>query len=279
MFLRARASRLALGSGLGLLGALVLGGALAAGGTAASPIPVFSTTVVIHVTYAPDCTFTMTIDGGITVDNSAAPGVTIPPGPYQIAIRTPLPDADFNPAFCIGPLFSLTGPDVNYSPNIGGGTGMTANVTFSPSTTYEAVDGNRPSFQKYFTTAATGSSGSLLPPVPADTGSGISTQPDLVGSGIAPMRGSLRASVSPSGAVTLAAGGKKAAKLEAGRYAIVVEDRSTQRGFFVQKRGKSAVAVAGVRFTGKRTVVVNLTAGTWRFYAQARHATPIPRRG
>ncbi len=246
-----------------------------AGGSAASPIPIFSTTVVIHVTYAPDCTFTMTIDGGITVDNSPAPGVTIPPGPYQIAIRTPLPDADFNPAFCTGPLFSLTGPDVNFSPNIGGGTGMTANVTFSPSTTYEAVDGNRPSLQKFFTTAATGSSSSLLPPVPADTGTGTSTQPDLVGSGVVPMRGSLHASVSPSGAVTLAAAGKKAAKLQAGRYSIVVDDRSAQRGFFVQKRGKSAVAVAGVRFTGKRTVVVNLTAGTWSFYAQASHATPF----
>ena len=268
MFLRARASL-----GLGILLALALAGDVVAGGTAAGPIPIFSTTVVIHVTYAPDCTFTMTIDGGITVDSSAPPGVTIPPGPYQLAIRTPLPDADFNPAFCTGPLFSLTGPDVNYSPTVAGGTGMTANVTFSPSTTYEAVDGNRPSLQKYFTTAATGSSSSLLPPPPADTGAGTSTQPDLVGSGIAPMRGSLHASVSSSGAVTLAAGGRKAARLEAGRYSIVVEDRSARRGFFVQKQGRSAVAVAGARFTGKRTVVVNLTAGTWRFYAQASHPT------
>ncbi len=270
MSLRARASRL----WLGVFGALALGGALAAGGTAASPTPIFSTTVVIHVTYLPDCTFTMTIDGGITVDNSAAPGRHDP----ARALPDRDPDAASRRGFQPGilhraALLAHRARRQLLADRAAGGTGMTANVTFSPSTTYEAVDGNRPSLQKYFTTAATGSSSSLLPPPPADTGTGTSTQPDLVGSGIAPMRGSLQASVSSSGAVTLAAGGRKAARLEAGRYSIVVEDRSARRGFFVKKQGRRAVAVAGARFTGKRTVVVNLTAGTWSFYAQASHPT------
>ncbi len=255
------------------LAAVALAISVVAGNAAVSPI--FSTAVVIHVAYAPDCTFTMTIDGGITVDNSAAPGVTIPPGPYQVAIRTPLPDAPFDTTACIGPVFSLTGPGVNDVPNLAAVNymGTTQNVTLLPSSTYVAVDANHSLLQKFVTTAATGSSSSLLPPIPADTASGSSTQPDVVGSGVAPLRGSLHASVTPAGSASLDMGTKPAVKLKAGRYSFVVVDRSSERGFFVEKRGKRAIPLAGVRFIGKKTVTVNLTPGPWTFFAQSRHAT------
>ncbi|HEX4518614.1 MAG TPA: hypothetical protein VH063_03435 [Gaiellaceae bacterium] len=273
MFLRSRASRGAVAA----LAACSLAVAIVAGSAADNPNPIFSTSVVIHVAYAPDCTFTMTIDGGITVDNSAAPGVSIPPGPYQVAIRTPLPDAPFDTTVCIGPVFSLTGPGVNDVPNLAAVNymGTTQNVTLAPSSTYVAVDANHPLLQKFVTTSATGSSSSLLPPIPADTASGTSTQPDVVGSGLAPLRGSLRASVSATGAAALEVGKTPARKLRAGRYSFVVVDSSPRRGFFVEKHGRKAVPLAGVRFTGKKTVTLNLTAGAWTFFSQNGHAVPF----
>lgn len=243
----------------------------------AAQSPIFSTAVVIHVAYAPDCTFTMTIDGGITVDDSAAPGVTIPPGPYQVAITTPLPDAPFDATVCAGPAFSLTGPGVNDAPNLAAVNymGTTQNVTLLPSSTYLAVDANQPQLQKFVTTAATGSSSSLLPAIPADTSSGTSTQPDLVGSALAPLQGALHASVTPAGAASLDAGTKPVAKLKAGRYSFLVVDRSPKRGFFVQKHDRQAIPLAGVRFTGKKTVMVNLTVGTWTFFSESGHAKTL----
>jgi hypothetical protein len=269
MSLRGAASR---GAAVALAAAALLAVAVVAGSAADNPV--FSTAVVIHVSYAPDCTFTMTIDGGITVDDSTAPDVTVPPGPYQVAIRTPLPDAPFDTTACVGPSFSLTGPGVNDVPNLAAVNymGTTQNVTLQPSSTYVAADANHPLLQKLVTTAATGSSSALLPPVPADTASGSSTQPDVVGSGLAPLRGSLRASVTPAGTATLDAGTRPATRLKAGRYSVLVVDRSPKRGFFVQKRDRKALPIAGVRFTGKKTVTMNLTAGTWTFFSQNGHA-------
>jgi hypothetical protein len=269
MSLRGLASR---GAVVGLAaGALAI--SVVAGNAAVNPI--FSTAVVIHVAYAPDCTFTMTIDGGITVDNSAAPGVTIPPGPYQVAIRTPLPDAPFDTTACIGPAFSLTGAGVNDVPNLAAVNymGTTQNVTLLPSSTYVAVDANHPPLQKFVTTAATGSSSSLLPPIPADTSSGTSTQPDVVGSGVAPLRGSLHASVTQAGVATLDASAKPVATLKAGRYSFLVIDGSPKHGFFVQKHDERAIPLAGARFIGKKTVTMNLTAGTWTFFSRNGRAT------
>jgi hypothetical protein len=73
--------------------------------------------------------------------------------------------------------------------------------------------------------------------------------------------------------VTLTSGGKPVGSLKAGRYDIKVTDGDRQAGFFVQRASRNAVIVAGVRFTGKRTRRVTLTAGKWAFYAKAGRAT------
>src|SRR5271155_806497 len=121
---------------MGLLTAAACALVLATEGSAAT---IFSTTVNFVVTYNADCTFTVAIDGGITMNSATATGATIPPGPYQITIRTPLPDNTWNTASCTQANFSLTGPGVNYSAILGSALppySATFPETFTPASTY-----------------------------------------------------------------------------------------------------------------------------------------------
>jgi len=258
--------------------AAIAAAAIAASAVSAATTPSeFSTTVVFAVTYNPDCTFTVNIEGGPSTDSSspATSSATIPPGPYQVTVRTPLPDNNFNGSSCEGAQFSLTGPGVSYSSVLGtaGPYSATFNETFLPSSTYTLVDAARPGNPVTFTTTATGSSSSLLPPPPPSTASGSSVQAPLVGSEIVPFRGSLDATVAPSDKVTVMSGKKPLASVKPGRYDIVVDDESTSGGFFVQKLDKKARSITGVRFKGRHTVQVTLTAGEWTFFAQPTHQT------
>jgi hypothetical protein len=236
---------------------------------AGAATPIFSTVPAMYVTYSANCTFTLTTDGGITIDSPSAPGVQIPPGPYQLQIRT-APDGSLQPAACPAPSFQLTGPGVSYASTAVGGAGgpVQATQTFQAGATYVAVDANHLSLgEKVFTTAASGSSSSLLPPPPADAGAGGATQADLIGSAIMPFRGTLEATVvGGSARSTLVAGGKAVTTLRAGRYTVVAVDRSTTDGLFVRKQGRKPTTLSGIAFTGRRSVSVNVTVGTWTFY-------------
>jgi hypothetical protein len=260
---------------MGLLAAVLATVVLAAG--SAADTPVFSTTVFFRITYRADCTFTVAIDGGITMDSASGSGATIPPGPYQLSVRTPLPDNVWDRAFCSQAAFSLSGPGASYSGILGtdlGPYGATFNETFAPASTYTMVDASRPSSTVVFSTTATGSSSSLLPPPPASTATGKGTvETGLLGSGIVPYRGSLHAAVATSDKATLMSSGKPLVSLKAGRYDIVVTDDSARGGFFVQKLDRKPRTITGVRFQGKRTVRVNLTAGRWLFFATSARET------
>jgi hypothetical protein len=73
----------------------------ASGSQAAAPgIP------AIYVNYSSDCTFTMSVDGGITV----APTATIPPGVYQLLVWMPNPNQGYT---CGIPTLTFTGPGVS----------------------------------------------------------------------------------------------------------------------------------------------------------------------
>src|SRR5579863_10350719 len=108
---------------------------------------IFSTTVNFVVTYNTDCTFTVAIDGGITMSSATATGATIPPGPYQLTIRTPLPDNTWNTASCSEADFALSGPGVSYSAFLGTGLppySATFPETFAPSSSYTMLDASQP---------------------------------------------------------------------------------------------------------------------------------------
>ena len=237
-------------------------------------MPVFSTTVFFRITYLPDCSFTVAIDGGIEMDSTGATApttATIPPGPYQLSIRTPLPDGTWNTSVCEGANFSLAGPGASYQTMLGGDLGpdsATFDETFAAASTYTMVDASHPASPVVFTTAATGSSSSLLPPAPPAPVAAGSEQPDLVGSGIVPYRGELQATVTNADAATLSAGGKPLGSVAAGRYEIVIRDASRRGGFFVERPGGRPVALSGVSFIGTRVARLDLSAGTWTFFAR-----------
>jgi hypothetical protein len=263
-----------------LLAAFLAAAALAATvGAANTPPSEFSTTVPIAVTYNPDCSFTVSVAGGAPLDSTSAATstATIPPGPYQFTIRTPLPDNNWNGTTCKEAFFSMNGPGVTYSAHLGTDLGpysATVSETFQPSSTYTFLDATRSGFPVTLTTTDTGSSTSLLPTPPPSTAKGGSVQQPLVGSDIVPFRGSLDAMVTPSNKTTVMSGKKPVAKVKPGRYSIVVSDDSSSSGLSLQKLHGKMRTLTSAKFKGRRTVSVTLTAGHWTFSA-AKHQTSL----
>jgi hypothetical protein len=254
---------------LAVIAVAILG---APGGEAATPT--FSTTVNFRIVYQPDCTFTVAVDGGATMASATQTGATLPPGPYQVTIQTPLPDGMWDSPICNYATFSLTGPGVSYSAVLGtplGPYGASFSQTFQPASTYTMVDASQPNDVVTFTTTATGSSSSLLPPPPApvSTVQTATSQGDLVGSAVVSNRGVLNATVTASGAVKLTLHGKPVVSLPSGTYEIAVADDFAKAGLSIEKRGLAAQKLTGVAFKGRRTVTVDLTDGTWVYYAKS----------
>jgi len=219
----------------------------------------------IYVTYSPNCTFTMTVDGGTSVTATSPPGPTLPPGQYQIQVLMENPTAGYS---CGTPVFTLTGPGVSSTTTFPQESILDNHVlpALRPSSTYVAEDENAPvATHVYFTTAATGSSASLLSPTPSTTttSKGGSTQTDIVGSSVLPYRGRLAATIPAAGHATLELAGHGVAPLRPGRYDIAVLDASRTAGFWLERPGGTRVSLSGVRFRGHETRGVVLTAGRW----------------
>jgi hypothetical protein len=219
----------------------------------------------IYVTYSPNCTFTMTVDGGTTVTATSPPGPTLPPGQYQIQVLMENPAAGYS---CGTPVFTLTGPGVSSSTTFPQESILDNHVLppLRPSSTYTAEDENAPAATHvYFTTAASGSSSSLLSPATTTTTTtkGGSTQTDIVGSGVLPERGRLAATVPTAGRATLKLDGRSVTSLTPGRYDVAVVDASTAAGFWLERPGGKRVALTGVRFRGRETRAVTMTSGRW----------------
>jgi hypothetical protein len=217
----------------------------------------------IYVTYAPDCTFTMSADPASSITSSA----TLLPGKWQLVIFMPNPSSGYQA--CPRPNFTFTGPGVGISSVFPGAELNDDDVaTLQPSSTYVAQDENAPgSSRRVITTAASGSSVSLVSPSPG-TSKGPSTgspQPDIVGSGLLPYRGRLTAVVPAAGKPTLGLGGKAVTSLKAGKYDVAVVDRSRRAGLAVRRTGGDAVSLTAWAFVGSRTTRVSLRRGRWTF--------------
>jgi hypothetical protein len=241
----------------------------------------FSSTVVMSVAYRSDCTFTVALEGDIEADTAAVGTATIPPGPYQLTITTPLPDNTWNTAFCDNTNFSLSGPGVSYTAAVGTGSGpngATTQITLQPASTYTMVDATHPNQPIVITTTATGSSSSLLPttmssaPLPIT----VTRQSDLVGSGAAatapPFRGTLHATVAASGRLTATYGGTPLGSLKAGRYTLVFRDVFAGGAVELRRSGGGTQTLAARSFRGTRGVSLTLGAGHWTLDASPAHA-------
>jgi hypothetical protein len=223
---------------------------------------------VIYVNYNPDCSFSMSVDGAGALASTSSPGTILPPGPYQIRVSMPNPSSGYA---CGAPSFSLTGPGVNSTTTFADESILDDHIlpNLQPSATYTAQDANAPAATRvFFSTSATGSSTSLLPPKTATTtAGGTSTEPDLVGSALPPLRGRLAAIVAANGIATLELGLVHVTSVRAGRYSITVTDRSRRADFVLEKAGGRPVALTSRLYVGKKTASVTLTTGTWTFSA------------
>ena len=232
----------------------------------------------LYVAYTMNCTFSITNDAGTAITQ-------IPPGTYQVQIMTPAVFADIDLTDSQGTMtacqsfvqFQITGPGVNLTTTLQDGDedyGL-IDETFLPGSTYTAVDNNQPSVARLvFTTASSGSP--VIPTNPSSgggTGKG-SSQTELVGSTSSTKtttpvvnRGTLLATVSAAGKVTLTFKGKAVSTLKSGRYTISVADHSKKGGFVVQETGNTPHTVSTGAFTGARHEGVSLVKGQWFFYS------------
>ena len=129
----------------------------------------------IYVNYNADCTFTMSVDGGIT----AAPNATVPPGVYQLLVWLPNPNQGYA---CGTPTFTFTGPGVSSTTVFRGQELHDEHVipALQAGATYVASDASAPDSTRHVLTVATsGSSSSLI-------GSGADHDDDV--EGIEPVR-------------------------------------------------------------------------------------------
>jgi plastocyanin len=90
------------------------------------------------------------------------------------------------------------------------------------------------------------------------TGSGRSTVPVT-----------LQGTVGPGFTIKLTKAGKTIKALKPGSYKFVINDRSSEHNFVLQRvGGGTAQQITTVPFAGTRTVTIKLTRGAWRFYCE-----------
>jgi hypothetical protein len=230
----------------------------------------------LYVNYTDNCTFTI-------VNDSGGPVTSIPPGNYQVQVNTPIQfklladqgiPSGSEVACGIGWVqFQMTGPGVNLSTTLTVGCDSSdtfSAVYFPPNSTFVAQDLWQPSVTRTtISTLASGSptnptsSSASLPTSTTATG-GLSALGTPLTGKTATKAGSLGATVSSTGKVTLSYKSKPVARLNAGSYTLSVTSKSKTGGFEIDKVGHKATIVKGL---GTHTVSVTLTGGQWFFAA------------
>jgi len=258
---------------------LVVAAVLVPGALAGSRDDVRPAKPTLYVQYTMNCTFSIVDDFGKRVSS-------IPPGDYQIEVSTPMMFKLVRPGGvgvdyidpndftgCKGWVqFQLTGPGVDLSTTLDFGCDaflVLSSETFKAGASYVFQDLNQPAVTR--TTLSVLSSGS--PQIPQSpyvrTSNKSTTSTDQVGSQIAPFRGTLTGIVNAGGKpVLLAKNGKVVSTLKSGRYKFAIDDKSTKRGFMLQKASnKRPNVVTGVTFVGKKTKPITLKAGEWTYFS------------
>jgi hypothetical protein len=224
-----------------------------------------SAALSLNVVFAANGTIAVTLPDGSPVGTTAGSPSVIPAGYYTLNLS--------GPGGCTQlPLFELKGPGEDLLSDMTAGEVdyTTQEAYLRPSSTYTWRNYAVPNVIHTFVTSATVEGAAPSPTPPGAAGSDLTvSSSDLVGSGVAPMRGTLAGAVSAAGRITLAYKGRSVARLKAGRYRVTVRDRSATSGFVLQRR-KKLYAVTGARFVGRHAVTIRFTPGRW---------TVAPRRG
>jgi plastocyanin len=86
----------------------------------------------------------------------------------------------------------------------------------------------------------------------------------------------LKGVVGPGYSVSLTKGGKKVKTLKAGKYKIVVSDKSDFHNSVLEReqpeKPKLEKDITGTGFTGSKTVTMTLKPGSWRFYCSVHES-------
>jgi hypothetical protein len=86
----------------------------------------------------------------------------------------------------------------------------------------------------------------------------------------------LKGVVGPGYSVSLTKGGKKVKTLRAGKYKVVVSDKSNFHNSVLEREKpespKLEKDITGTGFTGSKTVVMTLKPGSWRFYCSVHES-------
>jgi hypothetical protein len=86
----------------------------------------------------------------------------------------------------------------------------------------------------------------------------------------------LKGVVGPGYSVSLTKGGSKVKTLKAGKYKIVVSDKSSFHNGVLEREKpdspKLEKHLTGTSFTGSKTVVMTLKPGSWRFYCSVHES-------
>jgi hypothetical protein len=222
----------------------------------------------LYFMYAMNCTFSI-------VDDSGKPITSVPPGRYQVDVRTPIvfgmypgTPGQTDYTACRGvPQFQLQGPGVDLFTTMTAGcdSDRLFTETFQPNATYVAQDLNQPSVtHATFTTLASGASS----PVTVTYGGGkgkSEQQSSLVGS--LSLMGTLHATVTANGALKLISDGKAVSKLAAGRYKFAISDQDAKASFTILGPTFTAPkSLTSAGFKGTHSVILSLTSGKWTYY-------------
>lgn len=216
--------------------------------------------LVLDVQFSTNGTIAVTLPDGTPVGVTSGSPTTISAGYYNVV--------ELGPGGCTAmPHFTLKGPGVSIFDNLleGESTTITFFEYLDPNSTYTWGNDAFPGVIHTFVTSST-IGGTPPPNLPKGLSSSDHTtvsSSSLVGSNLAPFRGTLTGAVSATGTLTLELKGKSVSSLQAGRYKISVTDKSKTSGFMLQKNASGMVTVTGVSFVGRHSQTVHLTAGTW----------------
>jgi hypothetical protein len=242
-------------------GVATLGAAGAALGAVSSDAAVSQTmTGFVH----DDASIGLSFADGSNVGNQALSPPVIPPGTYTIQVTDDTTEHNFH----------IFGQGVDQLTDIGGTGTQTWTVNLQPGTSYRFQCDAHPDFMwGTFTTSGTNPN---PPSTTKPTGSTSVVSSGTTSSGKSPKGGSstsfsgvLTGLVGASGRLSLSLNGTPVTKLRAGRYRIIVVDKSPSRSFLVRKKGGPAITVSGVSATGTHSATVSLTHGTWSYYTSA----------
>lgn len=222
-----------------------------------------------------DDTIGLNFADGTSVGNQNRVPPVIPPGTYTINVNDA---ADIHN-------FHIFGPGVNMATDVGGLSTPTWTVTFQPGSSYMyQCDVHFDFMWGAFTTSGTastssgsgssggsssssgGSSGTSSSGSSGSSGSSSSGTKSSSGSKSS-LLGTFIGTLNAAGKVTLTWGGIPVKKIGPGHYKITVGDKSKTHGFVLQQKGHAAKIISGVATVGDRSLTLDLTAGTWMFYA------------